>query len=366
MPIYLDYNATCPLRETARNMMMDVLQDVGNPSSIHAHGRRARARVDAARQGFSDLLSVLPSQIVFTSGGSESNALALTGLATRYTPRVLATEHACVLDAAPSAPRLPVLPSGLIDMEALEAALATPQDLPPLVSVAWVNNETGVIQPIKDIAARVHAKGGVLHVDAVQALGKVDVSGAGQFVDLLTLSAHKCGGPQGVGALVVKEGLELTPLIRGGGQERGRRAGTHNVAGIAAFAVAARESQAELEAFLAKAAWRDALEAACLAAEPALIIAGQGAPRVATVSCLVHPRLKAEVQVMSLDLKGVSVSAGAACSSGKVQKSHVLEAMGFDDAAAARAIRLSFGWKTDKNELDIFLKNWTQMGRSAI
>lgn len=359
MSIYLDYNATTPLRLQAKNEMLAAMELVGNASSIHAHGRKIRALIDSARQRIAPLVGAKPQEITFTSGGTENAALVLRGLQNITAYFVCATDHSCVLKSHPTPPTLlPVVQDGTLDLSALEYAIA--QARPPfVVSVHWVNNETGVIQPISQIAEIVHKYGGFLFSDAVQALGKIDLTQAMQQVDLLSLSGHKVGGLAGCGALVVRDGLVLTPQLCGGGQERSRRAGTENHIGIIGFADAAEEAVRDLPRMAEFATWRDHFEQQAIAACPHAIIAGQQAPRVATTSCLIHPRLRAEVQVMAFDLAGISISAGSACSSGKVQNSHVLAAMDFPENLQKNGIRLSFGWKSSENDLVSALKTWT-------
>jgi cysteine desulfurase len=358
-PSYLDYNATAPLRPASRDAMMDAAGQPGNPSSIHTAGRAARAVIETARHRVAELIARPPPEIIFTSGGTEADMLALTG--TRAgTILTSSIEHDAVLQAAPDATRLPVDATGVLDLAALEAALAAHahRDTPALVSVMWVNNETGVVQPIAETARLVHAAGGLLHVDAVQGVGRRDPKEI-QDADLISLSAHKLGGPPGVGALAVRAGLSLTPLIRGGGQELSRRSGTENLIGIAGFGAAASEVAelwpAEVDRITAL---RDRIEQAVLAAAPEARIMGQDAPRVGNTSNIALPGVSAETQVMTLDLSGVMVSAGSACSSGKVKSSHVLAAMLGDDPVAGHAIRVSLGWASSDTDTDRFIAAW--------
>ncbi len=327
--------------------MAQVLAGVGNPSSVHGEGRAARRILEDARTLLAGMLGTDPDGITFTSGGTEANDLAL-GAAPGRPVLVGATEHASVLEAVPDAPRIPVGPDGLIDMAALAGLLA--EHRPGLVSVMLVNNETGVVQDIQRLAVEVHAAGALLHVDAVQALGKLPgVTLAALGCDLLTVSAHKIGGPQGVGALSARPGLLLPARLRGGGQEGRRRAGTHNLPGIAGFAQAIRLlDSAEPERLLGL---RRRLEARLLAGLPDAAIAGAAAPRAPHITALVLLGRPAELQVIRLDLAGIAVSAGAACSSGKVQASHVLQAMGLGPLAGC-ALRLSLGWSSTEAEVD--------------
>jgi cysteine desulfurase len=356
---YLDYNATAPIRSAAAAAVSDALALGGNPSSVHAFGRAARARLEDARECVAALAGARPDQLIFTSGGTEANNLAL---AWTRGGRVLvsAGEHASVLEAAPDAERIPLKGDGRVDLAALDELLGTPPR-PALVSVMLANNETGVIQPVVE-AARLAGRAGVpVHCDAVQAAGKMalDISALG--VQLLSLSAHKIGGPPGVGALVAADDIDLEPLLRGGGQERRRRAGTENLPGIAGFAAAAREAGDALSEFADLARLRDRIEAGIAALAPGARIFGAAAPRLANTSCVSMPGVKAETQVMALDLAGVAVSAGAACSSGKVAPSHVLAAMGAEPALADGAIRVSLGWASSAEDVEQFLAAWAEL-----
>ncbi|KAA5605560.1 cysteine desulfurase [Roseospira marina] len=357
-PVYLDHNASAPLRPEATAAMQATLEITGNPSSIHGHGRRARTVIDDARDAVAALAGVPPAWVVFTGGGSDANALALTGLGTG--PRLCsAVEHDSVLRWVPEAGHLPVDPAGRLDLDALSAALeAAPA--PGLMSLMRANNETGVLQPVADAAARARAAGWWTHCDAVQTPGRLwpfDFGALG--VDLMTLSAHKLGGPAGVGALIVADGVTLAPHVRGGGQERGRRAGTENLVGIAGFGAAAQavvtEGPAETERLRSL---RDRLEAGLLEAGPDAVVHGSGAERLPNTICLGHPTQGADMLLMRLDLAGVSVSSGSACSSGKVTPSHVLRAMGLDETAARRALRFSLGWSTTDADIDRTITVW--------
>ncbi|MDZ5649032.1 cysteine desulfurase family protein [Nitrospirillum sp. BR 11828] len=350
--IYLDHNGTCPPRPEAVAAMVAVLSLPGNPSSVHAQGREARRRVEVARRQVADLVGLPPATLIFTGSGTEANALALTSAGGR---RVItsAIEHASVLEATPGAIRCPVTADGVVDVAALDALLAGG---PALLSLMAVNNETGVIQPVAEVAALARRHGALFHCDASQAVGRLSWDWAAIAPDYLTISAHKIGGPQGVGALVVRDGVPLTPLLRGGGQERRRRAGTENVAGIVGFGAAA--AVCDVSAFDRLASLRDGLEARLRAAAPGLRVAGAGADRVANTSCLVTPGWRGETQVMALDLAGFAVSSGSACSSGKVAASHVLAAMGLAPDLAGSAIRVSLGWSTTAEEVTRFADAW--------
>ena len=360
---YLDYNATAPVRPEVVEAVRRRQELGGNPSSVHALGRDARRAVEDARERVAALVNARPDQVVFTSGGTESNNLALAGLGARRLA-VSAVEHGSVLAPAlvgdPDAVILPVDGSGRVEPASIAAAAAGGGD-ELLVSVMLANNETGVLNPVRDIADAVHALGATLHCDAIQAAGKIAVDIADLGVDLMSLSAHKIGGPQGVGALIVGDGAELAARLLGGGQERGLRGGTENVPGIVGFGVAAEIAAGSLAAFAELAAWRDDLELRLARAEPGIVVAGARAPRLPNTSCFTMPGVAAETQVMAFDLAGIAVSAGAACSSGKVARSHVLEAMGLDDEVAGSAIRVSFGWATERGELDLLLEAWSEL-----
>lgn len=358
--IYLDYNATAELRPEARAAMIAALEETGNPSSVHGPGRAARYRVEEAREIIARAAGFAREDVVFTSGGSEANHLALKGVAAASV-LVSSVEHDSVLKNAPAATLLPVTAEGVIDLDKA-AQLIAGAGKPALVSCMWVNNETGVIQPIRELLEICSKNGAFLHVDAVQALGRLPLD---VQPHLLTLSAHKVGGPQGVGALLVREGVPLVAQIRGGGQERGRRAGTENVAGIAGFGAAVAAALRDLAEFQLRAAWRDVFEAELLKVSGARII-GQKAARVANTTLVVCPGHKAELMLIKLDLSGIAASSGSACSSGKVAPSHVLKAMGASAAEMDSAIRFSFGWKTDQNMLKKAAASWTSLASSDI
>ena len=351
---YLDHNASAPLRPEAREATLAALSISGNPSSVHRFGRAARALVEEARRAVAELAGAGPAEVVFTSGATEANALALRG--TDRT-RIVASsvEHDSVLAFAGQT--VPATSAGLIDPAALEEALAAGAG-PALVSVMAVNNETGVIQPLDEVVAIARRYGALVHCDAVQAAGKLPLDFAASGVDLMSLSSHKIGGPCGVGALLVRDGVGLRPDLRGGGQEDGRRAGTENVPGIAGFGAAARAAASGLPAMARLSAWRDGLERAIVAICPQTRIFGRDSRRVANTSCLTMPGVPAETQVMALDLSGVAVSAGSACSSGKVRVSHVLRAMGVDEAAAGSAIRISLGWSSEAEDVGRLVSAW--------
>lgn len=349
MRTYLDHNATSPLRPEAKQAMLAALDAGGNASSVHAEGRAARKLLDDAREQVARAVGVIPPMVVFTSGGSEANNLALKGAPVERLI-VSAIEHPAVLEAAKASAKtveiLPVDGNGLIDLAALEAMLKGPK---ALVSVMLANNETGVIQPVPEIVRM--AKGHLVHTDAVQALGKVPVNFGLLGVDMMTLSAHKLGGPVGVGALIVRDGLVLEPLIHGGGQELRRRAGTENIPAIAGFGAVAQMRLQNCRPL------RDRLEAALEGA----VIFGRDVERLPNTTCFAYPGMSAETLLMAFDLEGIAVSSGSACSSGKVAKSHVLGAMGAAPEISKAAIRVSLGWDTTENHIDHFIAAWRKI-----
>ncbi len=354
---YLDYNATAPIRSEAAAAVLHALEIGGNPSSVHRFGRQARRLIEAAREEVARLAGARANQVVFTSGGTEANDLALAGSG-RARLFVSAIEHDSVRQARPDAVAIPVDGDGIVDLERLQDLLGA-DPAPALVSVMLANNETGVLQPIRRVVEIAHAAGALVHSDAVQAPGRLPLDFAGLGLDLMSLSAHKLGGPQGVGALILADSVRLEPRLRGGGQERGRRAGTENLAGIAGFGAAAAAARADLARGDQLGFWRDRLEARALQAAPHARIYARGVPRLCNTSCIGVAGSAAETQVIALDLAGVAVSAGAACSSGKVKASHVLAAMGVPADAASAAIRVSLGWRSVSEDIDRFIEAWS-------
>lgn len=369
--IYLDWNATASLRPEAKAAMVEAWDWIGNPSSVHSEGRAARRLIEDARAALAAATGAKPHNVIFTSGGTEANALALTpGLhAAGSEPAmrliVSAVEHPSVLAGGrftgAQIVRASVDRSGVVDVAQLEAMLAGKP--PALVSVMLANNETGAIQPIARIASIVHAAGGLLHVDAIQAFGRIPIDFKELGSDLLTVSGHKIGGPKGVGALVMSDGVSgLTPLIAGGGQEKRRRAGTENVPGIAGFGAAIKAALATREAAqLRIETLRNRLESGLRAADLGVVVFSEGAPRLANTTLFSRPGMRAETAVIAFDLEGVAVSSGSACSSGKVQASHVLAAMEVEPALAQGALRLSLGWDTTEEDIEGALKAWRKL-----
>ena len=362
MSVYLDYNATAPVRPEAAEAVARALTLTGNPSSIHAAGRAARAVVEQARGAVAALVGAAPASVTFTSGGTEANALAVESAVAAGFERllVLATEHDCVLEAARASGAdlelWPVDAQGVANLDWLQARLA--EGGRAFAALAWANNETGVVQPVAEAAALVRAADGWFHTDAVQAAGKLTVRWTEVDADTLALSAHKLGGPQGVGALVAGPRARLSRRLHGGGQERGYRAGTENTPGIAGFGAAALHATP----LAAQAAWRDAA-AERLVHEAGAVVLGEGAERLPQTLCFAAEGFASELQVMLLDLAGVQVSAGSACSSGKVKASRVVAAMGRDDLAPC-ALRVSGGWATTEDDWARFGDAWLEAWRN--
>jgi cysteine desulfurase len=375
--VYFDWNATAPLRDEARAAVLRALDAAGNASSVHAEGRAARALVEAARGQVAQLVGAETKTVTFTSGASEANMLALIPAlqvggdrALRDKLFVSAAEHPSVLGGgrfpAETVERVPVMGDGVIDCHALAEAIARAER--PQVSVMLANNETGVIQPIAEVADRVHEAGGLLHVDAVQGPGRIACDMTALGADLMTLSSHKLGGPQGAGAVICCSDLHIAdPFITGGGQERGLRAGTENVAAIAGFGAACA---AVASAWRAEAAHmaklRARLEAGLKAITPQVVIFGEGVDRLPNTTLFAVPGLKAETAIIALDLNGIAASSGAACSSGKVTASAVLSAMGMEPELARGAVRVSLGRDSRIGEVERFLGTWNMLAGSLL
>ena len=357
---YLDYNATSPVKPAVAEAIAHALTVTGNPSSVHEFGRAARKLVEDAREAVARLAGGAPEGVVFTAGGTEANNLALHGTG-RPVLIVSAIEHPSVLRAAEAfAEHLVVLPvddQGLVERDALAEALAVHGER-ALVSIMLANNETGVVQPIAELAASAKSHGALVHCDAVQGPGRIPVDLAALGVDMLSLSAHKFGGPKGVGALILAGEPDLVPLVHGGGQERGRRGGTENLPGIAGFGEAASLAADDLQNAPHLAVLRDGLERSLREIEPDLHIFSAGAERLPNTSCITMPGVQSETQVMGLDLAGAAISAGSACSSGKVEPSHVLRALGAPDDVAGCAVRVSLGWATTEADIERLVEAW--------
>lgn len=373
--VYLDWNATTPLRREAREAMAAAWDLSGNPSSVHAEGRASRRLVEDARAVIAGAVGADARNVVFTSGGTEANSLALTPGLRRNSGSpinrlvVSAIEHASVLAggrfAREAIATLRVGRAGVVDLNHLHEILANGP--PALVSVMAANNETGALQPVVEVADIVHGAGGLLHVDAVQALGKIPFNISTLKADLISISAHKLGGPKGAGALVLADGLNgLEASTRGGGQEKGRRAGTENVPGIVGFGAAVKAATASLDGDMGRVEnLRKRLETG-LRQTPGVFVFSETAPRLPNTTLFTARGLKAETAVIGFDLEGIAVSSGSACSSGKVQPSHVLEAMGFAPEPARGAVRLSLGWSTTEADIDCALEAWRKLASALL
>lgn len=366
---YLDYNATAPLRPQAREAMLAALDAAGNPSSVHAEGRRARAIVEAARETVAALVGARPSEVIFTSGATEA---ASTVLHRRWQTIVLApVEHPCVTGPALASEgrvrELPIARDGRLDPETLRGAIAgeiergTPA-AQMVVALQLANNETGIVQDVAALSAIAKEAGAFVVCDAVQAAGRIAIDRDALGCDFLMLSSHKLGGPKGIGALIVREGAPLSPLLIGGGQEKRRRAGTENVEAIAGFGAAAQAAATETgqRAHLV-AGLRDALESGLRRMSPGLVVVGVDVERLPNTSLVVSPGRRSETTVISLDMAGVAVSSGSACASGKVSRSPVLAAMGFGDDIAQGAVRFSLGWATTQEDIERCLQAWSSI-----
>lgn len=365
--IYLDYNATGVLRPEVRAAVSAFLDNDGNPSSVHHRGRAARAAVDGAREAVAALVGAEDQQVVFTSGGTEANNQAIRGVGAA-TILMSATEHDSTIGAAYASGaevhEIPVNGDGLLNMEALKAALEGAQSAskgPVLVSVLLANNETGVIQPVAEIAALAHEFGALVHCDAIQAAGKIRIDFEALGVDLMTISGHKINSLGGAAALIFKSWVKLNPIIFGGGQEQGWRSGTENVPGIVAFGRAAELAKEEIENYNKISKLRDYIEAEILAFCRESRVFGAKVSRLSNTISILMPQTLAETQVMAFDLEGICISAGAACSSGKVTTSHVLTAMAVPEHEAGCAIRVSLGWATTKADADAFIAAWKRI-----
>jgi len=349
--IYLDHAATTPLSTGARAAMVEALDLNGNPSSVHRAGRAARNAIDRVRGQLAQRLDVGTGQVIFTSGGTEANAIALSQVSAEYR-FASAIEHEAVLSWVPEANYLPIQPNGVVDLEAAEALLASAE--PGLVSVMLVNNVIGTIQPVEEIAQIAKRYGHSVHCDAVQAFGKMAFDFESLGVDMLSVSAHKIGGPKGVGALIVRDGLPLAPFTKGGGQERRRRPGTENIQGIIGLGGALSEFDERLAAVPAISSFAQTVEHHVGAGN----VMTSASPRVPHIMSVYMPGVDSQMQLMRLDLEGICVSAGSACSSGKVAESDVIKRLSVEGKAAAQTVRISFGPETEQSDVDAFLKAW--------
>lgn len=361
-PTYLDHNATTPLRATALNAVTSVLSEVGNPSSIHSFGRRARKHIETARQQIADSLDVSSGQVFFNSGATEGNNTILKGFSGQ---RILmsAIEHSSAIDCTVSRNLVPVTVDGVVDLNAFEQMA---HDIrPALVSIMLVNNETGVIQPIAETSRIAKSVGALVHCDAVQAYGRIPFTREELGVDFLTLSSHKIGGPQGVGAIITSPGITLPKLLEGGGQERRSRAGTENTAGITGFGAAAAEASSKISDFQKLRLFRDKIEEEILKS-PSVKIYGQNGPRVANTTFCTINGVSGDTLLMAFDIEGIAISSGSACSSGTVKPSHVLraigDAMGINTGHSLASLRISLGHTTTEKDIEHFIKVWNTIG----
>jgi len=359
MRIYLDHNATTAIKPAVLESVTAALATTGNASSVHSHGRAVRASLESARTEIAKLVGAPDTKgVIFTSGATEANNMVLK----KFPPdRILTSsiEHPSVIESAPLARRLPVTADGEVDMNVLLSLL----DDIALISVMLVNNETGVIQPIADIASQAHAKGILVHVDAVQAAGRIPIDMTALGADYITLSAHKMGGTPGAGAVIAAPKAPPVKLLHGGGQERRQRAGTENAPAIVGFGMAAKLASADLKAYQKLSVLRDRMEKTLQQSVPGIHIYGNGARRVANTSCFSLKGVPADTQLMALDLAGISVSSGSACSSGSVKPSHVLEAMHVTPEAANCALRVSLGWNTSEDDINNFIELYSTLSK---
>ncbi|MCF8470751.1 MAG: cysteine desulfurase [Parvibaculum sp.] len=365
---YMDYNATAPLRPEARAAALAAFETVGNPSSVHAEGRAARMLVEGARADVAALAGVKPASVIFTSGGTEAARMAFHAAKTAQGVErliVSAIEHDAILASAGASGLpvdiAPVDTQGRLDLAGLQALLASGGKT--LVALMLANNETGILQPVAEATALAHEAGALLLCDAVQAAGKIAFDFDELGVDMMLLGGHKIGAPLGVGALVLRDGLPFAALAVGGGQEMRRRSGSENVSGIAGFGAAARAAMEGLDAFTALGRLRDELEARIFESAPDAVFFGKGVERLPNTSYLAAPGLDAATVLMALDLDGVAVSAGAACSSGKIGRARVLDAMGVADELSRGAVRVSLGWSSDAADIARFVESWLRIFR---
>ena len=370
---YLDYNATAPLLPAAREAVVAALDATGNPSSVHGEGRTARKVVEDARERVAALVGAKAKNIVFTSGATEANAWALSrNWQEIFLPKI---EHDSVLASARSSGanvvEIDADTSGQTSVEQIGERLLTSNSAAArqLVTLQVANNETGVLQPVTETADFCEEHGLALHIDAVQGAGRTTIEFDALGAETMAISSHKIGGPMGVGALILKDGLEISPFIVGGGQEKRRRAGTENVAGIAGFGAAAEVALNNLSDMARLRQLRDRLEHELLAITPTVQIIGSEGPRLANTTCVALEGQSSEILLIKFDLAGIAVSSGSACSSGKVGASHVLTAMGISPELSRSAIRVSLGWNTSADDIDTFVSVWSEImagGKRAV
>lgn len=354
--IYLDFNASTPLRPSVISAMTEAMQHFGNPSSVHKYGRAARSLIENARDQMAAFFEVTPAQVVFTSGGTEANNLVIKAHPKLFVSEI---EHESVDRSSPLATKIPVLSSGILDLCALEQRLSEQDAQGALVSLMLANNETGILQPVEEAASIAHRYGAKLHCDAVTAFTKISFNYKSLGADYITVSAHKIGGPKGCGAVILPLQGQINPLIHGGGQEKGHRAGTENIMGIVGFAQALQEAQRddweEVEQL------RDLLENLILDRYPGIPFYGRDTDRLPNTSYVGMPGVATNKQLMAFDLEGFAISSGSACSSGKVTPSHVLKAMKITDQASREASRVSLGWTTKKSDVESFAETWINL-----
>lgn len=357
--VYLDHNATSPLIPEVKIAMTQAMGVYGNPSSVHTQGRKAKSAIESAREIIALNLGTGNDRIIFTSGGTEANNLGLGWPSAEKTIRVVAsTEHESVSKSSNETVKIPVLENGIIDLDQLKISLQNIRTSGKqiIVGIMLANNETGVIQPVREVANIAHQYGGFVHCDAVQAFCKIPLNFDELGVDSMAISSHKIGGPKGVGALILGPKIHIPSIISGGGQERGYRAGTENVMGIIGFGQAIQSPQNQNIQNL-----RDFMESSIIKSHPATIIFSKDSPRLPNTSMIAMPGVNSQTQIIKFDLEKIAVSVGSACSSGKVKPSHVLKAMGVDEQIASCAIRVSLGWNTTKDDIEKFIKVWSEI-----
>lgn len=358
---YLDYNATTPAKPEVIVRMAELLAEPHNASSVHYYGREAKKHLENARETIARAINAWKNEVIFTSSGTEANNTVLQANAAR---RILvsAIEHSSISKTVPHAERIPVTHEGVVDVAALDKMLQA-STTPALVCVMLANNETGVIQPLADVlrVCREPGRDVLVHCDAAQALGKIPVDFSSPGVDTMTISAHKMGGPAGAAALIIRNDLAIKPLLTGGGQELGRRAGTENVPAISGFALAVELMNKDAAHSQTLRGWLDALEADLQAYAPEAIVFGKDMPRLPNTTCIAMPGVNSETQLMALDLASVAVSAGSACSSGRIEPSHVISAMGYPKEIATTAIRISGGWNTTQEDIAKLSTEWKKL-----